>query len=70
MTAARTPRPMFRVTLFREIATEHHKAWLIDDLLGAGELSAVYGPQDAESPSWSATWAPTSRLACRGSTGP
>jgi len=33
----------FRVTPFGEIATVHHKVWLIRDLLGAGELSVIYG---------------------------
>jgi hypothetical protein len=33
----------FKVTLFSEIAEEHVKEWLIDDLLGAGEYTCWYG---------------------------
>lgn len=37
-------RPLFRVTRFADIEIEQHKHWLIDDLLGAGEATAFYGP--------------------------
>lgn len=34
---------MLRLTRFAEIDPEPHKTWLVDRLLGAGELSAVFG---------------------------
>ena len=37
-------RPPFRVTLYADIEVDQRKAWLIDDLLGAGEITAFYGP--------------------------
>jgi hypothetical protein len=33
----------FRLTLFADIAIEHHKDWTIDDLIAAGEMSCWYG---------------------------
>ena len=37
-----SPSP-FRLTLFADIAAEHHKEWLIEDLLAVGEMSCWYG---------------------------
>ena len=40
----------FRLTLFRDIAVEHHKVWTIDDIIAAGEVSCWYGfPGSAKS---------------------
>jgi hypothetical protein len=33
----------FRATYFADIPAEHHKEWVIDDVLGAGEITAWYG---------------------------
>ena len=43
MTAALVVRPRFTVTRYSEISDEHHKRWIVDDLLGAGEFSGFYG---------------------------
>lgn len=43
MTVKFNAGPQFQVTHFSEIAEEHHKSWLIDELLGAGEISVFYG---------------------------
>ena len=39
------PRPDFRfnLTFFNDIPDRHHKAWMVRDLFGVGELSVVYG---------------------------
>ncbi len=40
----------FRLTLFSDIALDHQKEWLIEDMLGAGETSCWYGyPGSAKS---------------------
>jgi hypothetical protein len=33
----------FKVTAYDDIAEEHHKSWLIADMLGAGEYTVMYG---------------------------
>lgn len=38
-----SPRFRFNLTFFDDIPEEHHKSWLIRDILGAGEFSIVYG---------------------------
>ena len=64
---ARRGRGQLNFTLYRDIEAEPQKLWLVDDYLGAGELSCIFGPPGSGSLFWRAISLPTSLAVAHGS---